>query len=285
MFESLHVEVDGEIIGTGGLYGFLTGLLSIHQKYGGRLIVCWDGKRNFRKALYPPYKAKRVSTPEMLERYLDVDKQQKRVQAILRRLGVEQHVAIHCEADDVMGTFCEQNKNTRIIIFSADSDMRQLVNSWVSVVAPGKGKDVLYNSQSVKNRHQIGPALIPDLKALAGDSSDGIPGISGIGPQKAVLLLRDFGNIEKIVKAAKDPNFWEDAFWPVSEKLREKITQGADDLVLFKVLTTIKKDAEYKTIKPKRNLKTVVDYLRLYDLKSLHSPLELKKLTMLSKVM
>lgn len=283
VFESMHVEIDNKIIGTGGLCGFLTGLLLMHSKYGGRLIICWDGKRNFRKGLYPAYKAKRVSSPEMLEKYLDVDKQQKRTQAFLRCLGVKQYVAIHCEADDVIGTLCEQNKNKRIIIFSADSDMRQLVNSWVTVVAPGKGKDVIYTSRSVKNRHQVGPNLIPDLKALAGDPSDGIPGVSGIGPQKAVALLKDFGSVEKIVKAAKDPSFWEDAFWPVSEKLRKNITESANDLLLFKVLTTIKKDAEYKEIKSKKSFKTAVDYLKMYQLKSLYSPLELKKLSLLSK--
>ena len=110
---------------------------------------------------------------------MDIEKQQKRVQALLRRIGVEQLVAIHCEADDVIGTLCEQNKNKRIIIFSADSDMRQLVNNWVTVVSPGKGRDTVYNTRSVENKHQIRPKSIPDLKALAGDSSDGIPGITG----------------------------------------------------------------------------------------------------------
>ena len=100
---------------------------------------------------------------------------------------------------------------------------------------------------------------------------------------QAIRSFEELRRYQDSLKAARDPNFWEDTFWPVSVKLRTKITEHADDIELFKTLTTIKCDADYKEIKKKRDMKIVGKYLRLYEFKSLYSPLELKKLSMLAR--
>lgn len=277
-FGMLSTEVGGEEIGTGGIYGFLSVALRIHQRYGGQTIIAWEGTNNFRYKLYPEYKKKDEPDQERLEFISDMAEQELRLKAILRAMGVEQYSGVGCEADDVIGRLATEHaasSKQRVIIYTGDSDLRQLVDGDITVVAPGrKGKDAVYYEGAVFDKHGVHACHLADLKALAGDSSDNIPGIRGIGPKTAANLIAHYGDVEGIIKAAQDgPEGWKGP-----ERFRQTIVDSAEDVRLFKKLTTIKTDAGMKAIKPIRSQKRVVQYLTLYKFRSLVAPIELNGL-------
>lgn len=275
-FKNLAVEIYDEMVGTGGMYGFISILKRVHQRYGGKVIICWEGANNFRKVLYPEYKGNRKPlTEEMIDLFDDMREQEKRLKAILRCIGVEQYCGIECEADDVIGRLSlELSKNKKMVgIYSGDSDLIQLVTDCVNVIQPGfKGdKDRVFDVKKTKNRYSITPKQIADLKALSGDSSDNIPGLKGVGEKTATKLIVSFGDIENIINesALNDNN------WPVSERFRKIIIDNSSNLKLYKNLTTIQKDKPMKLIKPKKSKKRVKNYFKLYGFTSLlvHSEL------------
>lgn len=284
VFSTLDVEINGRGIGIGGVYGFLSMVLRIHQRYGGQVIVAWEGKNNFRYRLYPEYKKKGEPDSDRLEFINDMAEQEKRLKALLRAMGVEQYAGRGCEADDVLGRLAADRSSggNHVVIYTGDSDLRQLVGKYITVVAPGrKGKDTVYNAGAVEVKHGVLPEFLADLKALSGDSSDNIPGIRGIGPKTAAKLINACdGGVEDVIGLAQ---FTEDEHWPVSERFRQPIIDQADDIRLYKKLTTIKTDAGWKFIKPKRDQKRVVQYFMIYKFRSLLAPTELNGLMKVAK--
>lgn len=280
-FKDLSVAIDGREISTGGMYGFLSILLSIHERYGGRPIVAWEGKNNFRFKLYPKYKDKGEIDPDRQEFIEELREQEKRLKSILRAVGVRQYSGLRCEADDVIGTLSRRIKQNTII-YSADSDLRQLVTSKVRVVAPGyRGSgEKIYDFKAVLDKHGVEPTLISDLKALSGDSSDNIPGIRGIGEKTAAKLINAYGSVDMVVKAAK--LFVRDSSsvlnWPVAPRFADSITENAKELRLYKKLTTIRTKVVLKPIKRKVNRDTLARQLRVYRFFSLIEGSDLWKL-------
>ena len=276
-FKTLSATVNGKEIGVGGIYGFLLSSIRIHQRYGGRVVVAWEGTGNFRYKLYPKYKAKRPTDQAYQDILIEINDQERRLQAILRSMGVAQYLGVDCEADDVMGRLAglewPRDRNTTII-YTGDSDLRQLVNSRITVVSPGyRGKDVVYGRQEVHAKHGVYPEYIADQKALAGDSSDNIPGIRGIGPKTANKLIHTYGGIEDIIAGA-DRNLG----WPVAERFLKPIVDGRDDIRLYKKLTTIWINCKMTQIKPRRNHFTLLNHLRGYGFQSLGMPAEQRAL-------
>lgn len=276
-FGMLSVEIGGEDVGTGGVYGFLSVALRIHQRYGGRAIVAWEGTNNFRKQLYPEYKRKEEPDQDRLEFINDLAEQEVRLKAILRAMGVEQYSGVGCEADDVLGRMATTLAalGHHVVIYTGDSDLRQLVNDQITVVAPGrKGKDTIYDAEAVEAKHGVKPGHLADLKALAGDSSDNIPGIRGIGDKTAAKLIAAYGDVEGIIRGAQGaPEDWQGA-----ARFQQAIADQADDIRLYKELTTIRTDAGLKLIKPSRSQRRVVRHLMAYKFRSLVAPAELNGL-------
>jgi DNA polymerase-1 len=284
-FKMLSAEVGGEIIGTGGMYGFLCLMIRIHQKYGGRMIVAWEGLTNFRKDLYPEYKRKTELDEEQVALIEDMREQEKRLKSLLRFLGVKQYYGDGCEADDVIGRLANEysmDENSLVIIYSGDSDLRQLVKENVFVAAPGYqgAKDTLYDQQRVVEKHGVAPGYISDLKALAGDSSDNVPGIRGIGPKWASKLINTYGDIESVICGAMGER---KAQWPLSERFKLVISDAKDDIRLYKKLTTICTDMPYKIIIAKPNVDTLLKYFKLYHFMSLQTTNEMRELMELGK--
>jgi DNA polymerase I len=282
VFKDLSIEVDGEEIGTGAIYGMLASLARIHIKYGGATIVAWEGSDNFRYKLYPQYKHRSEPDDDTKLLISDMNKQMLRIKAILRVAGVPQYSAVGCEADDVLGTMAKQAaaKGLDVVIYSGDSDMRQLVDERITIISPGwKGKEAIYDSVlSVETKHGVPPSRLADLKAFAGDTSDGIPGLPGIGAKRAAQLIQEYGDVEEVIKAAQSGKVL-----PIPERLRAVITDGAETLRLFKKLTRIKCDAGMREIAPKRDPKMLVKYFYAYQFKSLLNPPELASIQALGK--
>lgn len=273
-FSELTAYVDGEDINTGGMYGFVAGLIRIHARYRGRVIIAWEGKNNFRFDLYPQYKNRDKRTKEQFELAEEVKGSEGRLNEFLSFAGVRQFYGVGCEADDVMGTIAiaAKKKGLNSIIYTGDSDLRQLVDSNILVASPSRGGDIVYDKVKVKQKHGVIPGRLPILKALAGDSSDNIPGLTGIGEKTAASLVSLYGSLGAINIAA---NILESNDWPVSNRFKEIVWNGRKDSELFLKLTTIKTDAKLKAVPVCKDKKEVIRLLKEYKFRSLSSAAEL----------
>jgi len=268
VFRELEVEVDGQVVPTGAIWGFLNLMLLIHERWGGLVAVAWEGEGNFRFQLYPEYKQKGVPTEELREFLDGMNQQEVILKRLLQLLGVRQYEGDGCEADDVIGHLVERFQGMNRVVYSGDSDLRQLVGEGVVVVAPGGKKgDKVYDVAAVIERHGVAPEYIPDLKALCGDTSDNIPGVRGVGPKKAAALVQIYGNVDSVIAAAErsDPG------WPraVGEKLRCAVVEAAADIRLYLQLTTIKRGYTIKPIHPEPDKKATIQMLKRLKFASL----------------
>ena len=281
-FAMLYTEVEGKEIGVGGIYGFLSVGLRLHNRYGGKVIVAWEGVNNFRYNIYPQYKKKETKVEEDITRIefkKDLMKQEIRLKAILRAMGVDQYEGDGCEADDVLATLANKYASDGIpaIIYTNDSDLRQSVRFGIRVVAPGmRGKDMVYNNAlEVFKKDGVAPVQVPDLKALAGDTSDNIPGVMGVGPETAKKLLGRFNTVEDIITGTQEAA---DEDWPVGVRFRKIIWEARHDLRKYKKLTVVLINANMSKIEANKNQSRVVNYLKLYKFRSLCSHAELNGL-------
>lgn len=192
-------------------------------------------ERTLRKEQYEEYKAKRPTPPDELVSQI------VKAHEVFERFGVATFEIPGFEADDLIGTLTERykkEKDVQVVILSGDMDLLQLVeNGKVSVKTfkKGIGEIAEYHEEQVKERYGLTPAQIPDFKAIAGDPSDNIPGISGAGPKTATMLLQKYGTLENIY-AHLDPK----------EKWYEKFNGHKKEAFLFKELATIRRDAPVK---------------------------------------
>lgn len=142
------------------------------------------------------------------------------------------------EADDLIATLKEKFSESadEIIILTGDLDTLQLVDQKTKILTMQKGisQTKIYDEKEVKNRFGILPSQIPDYKALVGDASDNIPGISGIGPKTASALLQRYQNLENLIELAEKGL--------LEKSLREKILNNKEKLLFYKDLVTLRKD-------------------------------------------
>lgn len=278
-FSELSAHVSGEDINTGGMYGFVSALLRVKARYRGRIIVSWEGSNNFRYDLFPDYKRKRTEnkTPDQEELVQEVRESEGRLTELLSFAGVHQYYGVGCEADDVMGTIAmvAKRKGLRSIIYTGDSDLRQLACDQILIASPGGrgGKDVVFGAKEVKERHGVRPERLPILKALSGDSSDGIPGLPGVGDKTAAKLVSLYGSLPAINSAAS-PMLADDS-WPVPDRFREIVWDGREKSKLFLQLTTIRTDVKLKPVPVSRDKGEVMRLLKAYKFRSLSSAAEL----------
>ena len=280
-FSDLSAEVDGEEIGTGGVYGFLAILLRVFNRYRARVEVAWEGKTNFRKRIFPGYKAKPEPDEDAVDFISDMVQQEARLIELLTAMGVQQFRGDDHEADDVIGTRAafHSGEGRSVIIYSGDSDLRQLVGPEVCCVSPttqgrGKGQDVVYTPEKVEERHAVPPKLLAQLKAMAGDSSDKIPGAPGIGPKTAAQALNHYGSLKEVLKAARSDS----SDWPGTPRQKRIIAEHVRDILLYYKLTRIRTNAPMIEIPPERSQKRTLELLTQYKFRSLASPAELHSL-------
>lgn len=164
-----------------------------------RAVVCIDSGQSFRVDIFPSYKAKRPPKPEAAVAQLE------RVIATLRSDGVPCIGAPGFEADDVIGTLAREAfaRGLSVMVASADKDMLQLVVPGISVVSTKTGAAYVTEG-NVEAKLGVLPFQVADWLALAGDTSDGIPGAPGVGPKHAADLLRAHGSIQAMVGPLSD---------------------------------------------------------------------------------
>jgi DNA polymerase-1 len=195
---------------TGAVYGFISRVESLMQELRpDRLVVAFDSKeKNFRRELYPEYKAKRLLPPEELIRQLPA------IREYLTCRGIHSLEKPGLEADDIIALLSRRfaASGSEVLIFTADKDLFQLVSERISIFHPKLKRKL--GRADVKEFFGVYPEQIVDYLTLAGDASDNIPGIPGIGDKTATKLIEKFGSLVDMLKSLDQ----------VEPKFREKIT-------------------------------------------------------------
>lgn len=185
----------------------------------------------FRHELTPTYKATRPEMDEELRSQIELAKE------LVDALGMLRVERPGLEADDIIGTLAEQGRaqGYEVLIVSGDRDLAQLVKPGIRLLAPLKGlTDVkIYDEAAVREQYGVGPAQMADLKALAGDPSDNIPGVAGIGPVGAAKLLQQFGDIIELYDRLEEVT---------PESLRQRLETAREAVWLGRQLARIVTD-------------------------------------------
>ena len=215
------------------LVGFANGVTAIlgEWKPTHAVLAMDPGGPTFRHAAYPPYKAQREQMPEDLAANIPYAFE------LAEALGLPVVRKEGFEADDVMGTLATRAAQEGFEVYCAtpDKDAAQLVGPHIRLFRPGHGKEgpTIYDEARVKEHWSLAaPAQMIDYLALAGDTSDNIPGIRGVGEKTASTLLAQYGSVEEIIAHAGE----------IKGRLGERIAAGAEDAKMSKFLTTIRRD-------------------------------------------
>ena len=221
------------------------------------IAVTFDvGRVTYRVDLYSEYKANRESMPDTMHSQLDD------IIEGLKAFNIPVCTKAGFEADDVIGTITEQAKTAglKTMILTGDRDSFQLVDDEksVTVIMPSKGEIVVYDRKKVFERMGVYPEQIVDFKGLAGDTSDNIPGIRGIGDKTAAKLLGEFGSLENIYENIENVS---------GKSLKQKLIDGKNDAYLSKELATIQRNVDISfnlqdTCLELPDEKTVLDFFR-----------------------
>lgn len=192
------------------------------------LFIAFDkGKKTFRHQMYNEYKSGRAKLPTELGMQIPLVKEYVEV------LGLKQYECDEYEADDLVGSCADKFKDLvdEVIVISQDKDLLQLVEEKISVASPKSGVSELiyYTIHNFKELMGIEHTQLTDYKGLIGDSSDNLPGISGVGPKTACKLLEEYKTLENIIENA--PN--------IKGKISEKIMLEKDVALRTKHLATL----------------------------------------------
>ena len=187
----------------------------------------------FRRDIYPEYKAHREPPPE------DLPVQMERIVAILTAVGIPILRVPRFEADDIMATLTARlaGESLDLYLVSRDKDLEQLLTPHVALYDPGK--EQVITPEELRQTKGWGPEQAVEAQILTGDSVDNVPGVPGIGPKTAAVLLQKYGSVAGIIAHADEltPKQRENvlAFAPQVDMTRELVTLRADVPVEFEL--------------------------------------------------
>lgn len=213
---------------TNAIYGFTTMLLKlIRQENPNHLAVVFDaGRKTFRNEAYADYKANRLEPPD------DLVPQFPYFRRVVKVLNIPCLEMENFEADDVIATVAcgLKKKKLRTVIVTGDKDLMQLVSDEITLLDTMRDRKI--GIPEVKERFGVGPERVPDILGLAGDSSDNIPGVPGVGEKTAIKLMQEYGSLENLLAKADQ----------IKGKLGEKVRSHTEDARLFRQLATVRDD-------------------------------------------
>ena len=190
--------------------------------------VIFDAARKtFRNEIYSDYKANRSEAPD------DLIPQFEYIRKSVLAFNLPSIDLINYEADDLIATYTEQilDKGAKVTIVSSDKDLMQLYKKEVRLYDPMKNKFI--SQEDILNKFGVDSKKVIDVQALAGDSSDNVPGVPGIGVKTAAELINKYGTLEKLLKNAQEIK---------QNKRRETLIDNKDKAIISKKLVTLKKD-------------------------------------------
>ena len=211
-------------------------------------VIFDSARKNFRNEIYSEYKANRSEAPD------DLAPQFEYIRKSVLAFNLPSIELINYEADDLIATYSEQilKSGGKVTIVSSDKDLMQLYKKNVRIYDPMKNKFI--NEDDINNKFGVKADKVIEVQALAGDTSDNIPGVPGIGVKTASELINKYGDLENLLKNAKDIK---------QNKRRETIIQNKDKALISKKLVTLKKDVPVKESPSAFNIKDI-DKKKLY---------------------
>ena len=191
-------------------------------------VIFDSARKTFRNEIYADYKANRSEAPD------DLVPQFEYIRKSVLAFNLPSVDLINYEADDLIATYTEQilAKGAKVTIVSSDKDLMQLYKKEVRLYDPMKNKFV--TPEDIVNKFGVDSKKVIDVQALAGDSSDNVPGVPGIGIKTAAELINKYGTLEKLLENAQEIK---------QNKRRETLIENKDKAIISKKLVTLKKDA------------------------------------------
>ena len=235
-FYGLPELTNAEGLHTNAIYGFLNILFRIvEEEKPDYLTVAFDlHAPTFRHEMYADYKGTRKGMPQELREQVPVMKD------VLMAMGITIVAKEGYEADDLLGTLAKKSeaRGMDVTVLSGDRDLLQLASKHICIRIPktrfGKTTIEDYFEEDVKEKYQLTPAQIIELKALMGDSSDNIPGLPGVGEKTATKILLEYGTVE---------NAWKHVEELKPNKAKNAFLEHYDMAILSKKLATINIDS------------------------------------------
>ena len=194
-------------------------------------VIFDSARKNFRNEIYSEYKANRTEAPE------DLAPQFEYIRKSVKAFNLPSIELLNYEADDLIATYAQQiNKaGAKVTVISSDKDLMQLVSDRVRLYDPMKSK--VLGEKEVFEKFGVKPNQVIDVQSLAGDSSDNVPGVPGIGIKTASELINKYKNLDTLLKKAGEIP---------QNKRRETLLANKDKALLSKKLVTLKIDVPVK---------------------------------------
>lgn len=246
---------------TNAVFGFSGMILSlIEQTDADHVAVIFDAKReNFRNEIYPDYKGHRPDAPEeLIPQFALIHEATETFN--LPCLAMEGY-----EADDLIATYAKQAsaQGAKVTIVSSDKDLMQLVGGGVEMWDPMKNRAI--REPEVLEKFGVSPDKVVDVQALAGDSTDNVPGVPGIGLKTAAQLITEYGDLDQLLARAEEIK---------QPKRRQNLIDYADMARISRQLVQLKEDVPVET--PLEDLKrkpmdgeAVLDFFRKMEFRRL----------------
>ena len=187
-------------------------------------VIFDSARKTFRNEIYADYKANRSEAPD------DLAPQFEYIRKSVQAFNLPSVELINYEADDLIATYVDQilKAGAKATIVSSDKDLMQLFKKNVRIFDPMKNKFI--NDEDVKNKFGVSPNKVIDVQALAGDSSDNVPGVPGIGVKTAAELINKYGTLEKLLQSANEIK---------QNKRRETLIENKDKALISKKLVSL----------------------------------------------
>ena len=191
-------------------------------------VIFDSARKTFRNEIYSDYKANRAEAPD------DLAPQFEYIRKSVLAFNLPSVDLLNYEADDLIATYVDQilKAGAKVTIVSSDKDLMQLYKKGVRIFDPMKNKFI--NEEDVFKKFGVDASKVIDVQALAGDSSDNVPGVPGIGVKTAAELINKYGTLDKLLKSTHEIK---------QNKRRETLIENKDKALISKELVTLKHDA------------------------------------------
>ncbi len=211
------------------VYGFVAMLMKLlGETDADHIAVLFDAKReNFRNEIYPEYKAHRPPPPEELIPQFAL------IREAVEAFNIPAIEMEGYEADDLIATYAKEAvaRGADVTIVSSDKDLMQLVSDKVTMLDAMKNKEI--GPDEVVEKFGLGPDRVVDIQALAGDSTDNVPGVPGIGVKTAAQLIEEYGDLDALLARAGEIK---------QPKRRENLIEHAELARVSRELVRLKDD-------------------------------------------
>ena len=253
---------------TNAVYGYTQMLLKIVEDTDADyLAVIFDrARKTFRNEIFSEYKSHRPPPPDDLIPQFDI------IREATRAMNIPAVDMDGYEADDLIATYARQAavRGANVTVVSTDKDLMQIVGGKIKMFDAMKNIEI--GPSQVREKFGVGPEKVIDVQALAGDASDNVPGVAGIGIKTAAQLIEEFGDLDGVLKHAEDIK---------QPKRRQALIEQADLARISRELVTLRQDVPVEVelesfARKKQDPGKLLTFLNRQNFKSIVSKIESK---------